>query len=415
VVSEIEIALAEVHARDWSRVVGTLVRSTRDLDLAEDATQDAFLSAIDAWKRDGVPDSPSAWLITAARRKVIDRQRREMTLARKLPLLIVPDADGDDDVPDGIADDRLRLIFTCCHPAIALDSRVALALRLVCGLETAAIARLFVVPLPTMAARMTRAKKKIAAAGIAYRVPEQRELPERLPGVLSVIYLLFTAGHTAASGDRLTQPELTRRALDLATLMANLMPEEPDVLGLFALLRLSDARRDTRVYPDGRLMLLEDQDRSRWDEVAIREGIDAVERSIQRTRGRLPGKYALQAAIEAVHMESPTYAETDWPQLLALYNLLREVSPSPIVEINRAVVVSKLDGPGAGLTMLDTLADWDGGKHYYLFAAARADLLRRLGRFEEARSEYRRALTLTDNAVEREFLETRIASIAKMV
>jgi len=404
---QVEVAVAEAHERDWPRVVGTLVRATRDLDLAEDAVQDAFVSAIDAWARDGIPASPAAWLITAARRKVIDRQRREMNLTRKLPLLIVP---GDDDAlpPDQIPDERLRLVFTCCHPALAIEARVALTLRLVCGLETATIARLFVVPLPTMAARITRAKKKIAISGIAYRVPEAHELPERLPAVLSVVYLLFTAGHTALSGDRLVQPELTQRALDLASIIAQLMPDEPEVLGLFGLLRLSDARREARVDTKGHLVLLERQDRSRWDHAAIQEGIAAVESSLIRTRGRLPGRYVLQAAIEAVHSEAMGYEETDWPQLLCLYNLLREVAPSPIVEMNRAVVVSKLSGPDAGLAILDDLADWDGGEHYYLFAAARADLLRRLGRIAEANAEYRRALALTDNAVEQGFLLDRI-------
>lgn len=404
---EVEAALADVHARDWPRVVATLVRATRDLDLAEDAAQDAFVLAIAAWARDGIPASPAAWLITAARRRAIDRQRREMNMARKLPLLIVPGDDApaaDDDIPD----DRLRLIFTCCHPALAIEARVALALRLVCGLDTAAIARLFVVPAPTMAARLTRARKKIAAAGIAYRVPERHELPERLPAVLSVIYLLFTAGHTAASGVRLVQPELTSRALDLSAIMAHLMPEEPEVLGLYALLRLSDARREGRVDAQGRLVLLEHQDRSRLDAAKTREGLAMVETSLRRTRGRLPGRYALQAAIEAVHMEAPRYAETDWRQLLCLYNLLREAAPSPLVDINRAVVVSKLTGPDAGLSMLDDLANWDAGKHYYLFAAVRADLLRRLRRFAEANAEYRRALALTDNAIEQAFLQDRI-------
>ncbi|MBA3378478.1 MAG: RNA polymerase sigma factor, partial [Chloroflexia bacterium] len=289
-----------------------------------------------------------------------------------------------------------------------IEGRVALALRLVCGLETAAIARLFVVPPATMAARLTRAKKKIARSGIAYRVPEARELPGRLPAVLSVIYLLFTAGHTASSGDRLMQPELTSRAIDLATIMAHLMPEEPEVLGLYALLRLSDTRREARVDAQGRLVLLENQDRSRWDAAKAREGFALVEASLRRTRGRLPGRYALQAAIEAVHMDASSYGETDWRQLLCLYNLLGEVAPSPLVDINRAVVASKLSGPDVGLSILDDLAGWDGGKHYYLFAAARADLLRRFRRFAEANAEYRRALALTDNAIEQAFLQDRI-------
>lgn len=402
----LEAALAEAHARDWPRVVATIVRATRDLDLAEDAVQDAFESAIDAWGRDGIPDSPAAWLITTARRKAIDRQRREMNLARKLPLLIVP---GDDERSiDDIPDERLRLIFTCCHPAIAIEGRVALALRLVCGLETAVIARLFVVPPTTMAARLTRAKKKIARSGIAYRVPEARELPGRLPAVLSVIYLLFTAGHTSPAGDRLMQPELTSRAIDLATIMAHLMPEEPEVLGLYALLRLSDSRREARVDAQGRLVLLENQDRSRWDVAKTCDGLAMVEASLRQTRGRLPGRYALQATIEAVHMEASNYSETDWQQLLCLYNLLRKVAPSPLVDINRAVVASKLSGPDTGLSMLDDLADWDGGKHYYLFAAVRADLLRRLGRLAEANDEYCRAFGLTGNVMEQAFLRDRI-------
>lgn len=409
---QVEAALADAHAREWSRVVATLVRATRDFDLAEDAAQDAFLTAIDAWARDGIPASPVAWLITTARRKALDRLRRQSTLTRKLPLLIVP---GDDEPGDDFPDDRLRLVFTCCHPAIALEARVALALRLVCGLETAAIARLFLVPLPTMAARITRAKAKIVLAGIAYRVPDHDELPGRLPAVMSVIYLLFTAGHTAYAGDRLVETELVRRALELATITAQLLPDEPEVLGLYALLRLSDARRAARVDADDRLVLLERQDRTRWDAVAIQEGVNAVVAALGQTRGSVPGPYALQAAIEAVHMESASYAETDWRQLLGLYDLLRQVAPSPIVELNRAVVVARLAGPEEALDLVDGLESWRGGTQYYLLAAARADLLRRLGRFEEASGEYQRALALTDNTVEQRFLRDRLAGLDPMI
>lgn len=403
---QVEVAVAEAYEREWPRVVSALVPATRDLDLAEDAAQDAFVAAISDWERNGIPASPIAWLITTGRRKAIDRQRRETTLARKLPLLVVPDGDAEPD--DDLPDERLRLIFTCCHPALSMEARVALALRLICGLETNAIARLFVVPASTMAARITRAKKKIAVAGIAYRVPSRNELPERLPAVLSVIYLLFTAGHTAPRGEMLMVPELVRRALDLARMMVRLMPEEPEVLGLYALLRLSNARGEARLDATGRLVLLENQDRNRWDSAAIRDGLAAVEAALARTRGQVPGRYALQAAIEAVHMEAPSYLETDWRQLLCLYDLLCEIAPSPIVEMNRAVVVSKLSGPDAGLAILDDLANWDAGKHYYLFAAARADLLRRLGRFAEANAEYCRALVFTANTIERGYLLDRI-------
>ncbi len=410
----VEVALASAHEQYWSRVTGTLAREMRDLDLAEEAAQDAFVTALEAWQRSGIPEHQLAWLLTVARRKALDRIRREATLARKLPQLIVPDDDDfATDDPDHFPDDQLRLLFTCCHPAIAPEARVALALRMVCGLETATVARLFIVPLPTMAARITRAKKKIASAGIAYRVPRPDELPSRLPAVLSTIYLLFTAGHTAPAGPNLVSPELVRRSLALARLLSALMPDEPEVLGLFALLRLSDARRETRVDGRGRLLLLEDQDRSRWDRVAIGEGVATLERSLGLTRGRLPGRYVLQAAIEAVHLDAPSYDETDWPQLLALYVLLREVAPSPLVDLNQAVVLAKVAGPEAGLAALDGLADWRGGEQYYLYAAARADVLRLLGRTQDALGEYRRARSLTSNEAERAFLETRIAENAE--
>jgi RNA polymerase sigma-70 factor (ECF subfamily) len=330
-----------------------------------------------------------------------------------LPLLIVPEGEADDPPgADPFTDDQLRLIFTCCHPAIAPEARVALSLRLICGLETAAIARLFIVPVPTMAARITRAKKKIAAAGIAYRVPDRDELPARLPTVLSTIYLLFTAGHTAPSGESLTSPELSWRALDLARLVCTLMPGEPEVLGLFALIRLSDSRRATRTDERGRLILLADQDRSRWDRSAIAEGTAALERSLAMTRGPLPGAFALQGAIEAVHLEATSFDETDWRQLDALYGLLHDVAPSPLVRLNRAVVVAKLAGPEAALDELDRIRGWSGGSHYHLRAMTQAELLRQSGRMDEAAAEYSKALALPQNDAERAFIVERLAEIS---
>lgn len=407
-VSPVDAALAEAWEHGWPRVIGRLVRETRDLDLAEDATQDAFVTAMETWTRDGVPVNPSAWLMVVARRKVLDRQRRTTTLARKLPLLIVPPDDDEADAINAWHDDQLRLIFTCCHPTLAPEQRVALALRLICGLDTATIARLFLVPESTMAARLTRGRRKIATAGIAWRVPDPVEMPERLQAVLDTVYLLFTAGHTRPIGEDLLDPVLLDRSESLARLIANLLPDQPAALGLLALIRLSNARRDVRKDDLGRLVLLEDQDRTRWDAAAIAEGVAVLERSLTLSRFGLPERYALQAAIEAVHLEASTYDQTDWPQLFALYTLLDAVAPSPLVKLNRVVVLSRLQGAQAGLAALDTLDVGTGSNLAAPIAVARADLLRRAENWPAAADAYHRAIALTDNDVQRAFLHDRL-------
>jgi RNA polymerase sigma-70 factor, ECF subfamily len=409
----IAAAVAEAHRREWAFVLAATARVTRDLDVAEECVQDAYVAALDTWARQGVPRNPGAWLTTAARHRALDTLRRDRTLRTKLPLLIVPeqrasDATEPDDGSDVIADDRLRLIFTCCHPALAREAQVALTLRLVCGLTTAEIAKAFVVSEPTMAARVTRAKKKIAAARIAYRVPESPELPDRLDAVLTVIHLLYTTGHTDPHGSGLVRPDLVDRAIAVARLLLELMPDEPEVGGLLALLLITDARRATRTDASGGLQLLENQDRSLWDSAAIAEGRALVTDAV---RGGRPGRFALQAAIAAVHAEAPSYAETDWSQLLALYDRLLGAWPSPVVALNRAVVVAMVSGPAAALDEIAGL-ERDGRLDGYRYLpAAKADLLRRLDRRDEARSSYQAALDLSENAAERAFLARRIAEM----
>jgi RNA polymerase sigma-70 factor (ECF subfamily) len=392
-------------------VLAATARVTRDLEAAEECVQDAYVAALDAWTRQGVPRNPAAWLTTAARRRALDLLRRDRTLRSKLPLLIVPDS-VDEQAANGnggaevIGDDRLRLIFTCCHPALAREAQVALTLRLVCGLSTAEIARAFVVSETTMAARVTRAKKKIATARIAYRVPEPAELPDRLDAVLTVVHLLYTTGHTAPDGPDLVRADLVERAIGLASMLRELMPDEPEVRGLLGLLMITSARLATRTDRQGNLLLLEDQDRSLWDARAIAEGAGLV---LGALRGGRPGRFALQAAIAAVHAEAPSYAETDWPQLLELYDALLRAWPSPVVALNRAVVVAMTSGPAAALDEIAVL-EQDGrlGGYRYL-PATKADLLRRLGRGAEARAAYLAALELTQNAAERAFIARRIA------
>jgi RNA polymerase sigma-70 factor, ECF subfamily len=410
----IAAAVAEAHRREWALVLAATARVTRDLDAAEECVQDAYVAALDAWARQGVPRNPGAWLTTAARHRALDTLRRDRTLRTKLPLLIVPDqAPGADaEAVDGkrvISDDRLRLIFTCCHPALAREAQVALTLRLVCGLSTAEIAKAFVVSEPTMAARVTRAKKKISTARIAYRVPEAAELPDRLDAVLTVIHLLFTTGHTDPHGSGLVRPELVERAIALARLLRELMPDEAEVCGLLALLLITDARRATRTDVNGGLQLLENQDRSLWDAAAIAEGGGLV---VESLRGGRPGRFALQAAIAAVHAEAPSYAATDWPQLLVLYDRLLRAWPSPVVALNRAVVTSMVDGPAAALEEIARLEQDGRLDGYRYLQATKADLLRRLGRRAEARQSYRNALDLTENAAERAFLTNRIAEMS---
>jgi RNA polymerase sigma-70 factor (ECF subfamily) len=410
-------AIADAHRREWAFVLAATARVAGDLDLAEECVQDAYAAALAAWTRQGVPRNPAAWLTTTARRRAIDVLRRDQVLRAKLPLLIEPDppvagsappasAGGDED--EVIPDDRLRLIFTCCHPALAREAQVALTLRLVCGLTTPEIAQAFLVSEPTMAARVTRAKKKISAARIPYRVPGEAELPDRLDAVLTVVHLLYTTGHTAPAGPGLVRPDLVERAIGLARMLHALMPDEREASGLLALILLTDARRATRADASGRMLLLAEQDRSRWDRAAIAEGAALVPAAL---RGGRPGRFVLQAAIAALHAEAPSYGETDWPQIAALYDVLLRAWSSPVVALNRAVAVAMAQGPAAGLAQIGELeADGRLAGYRYL-PAVKADLLRRLGNNEEAARAYRDALALSDNDAEREFLAGRLAEV----
>jgi RNA polymerase sigma-70 factor (ECF subfamily) len=403
----VERAVADAHRREWAFVLAATARIAGDFDVAEECVQDAYIAALDAWSRDGVPRKPGAWLTATAKRKALDVLRRERVFRSKMPLLVEPD-EAEMDVPDDdpVTDDRLRLVFTCCHPALAREAQAALTLRLVCGVSTGNIARAFLVSEPTMAARVTRAKKKISAARIPYRVPGAAELPERLDAVLTVIHLLYTTGHTAPSGTDLVRDDIVDRALDLARMLRALMPDEPEVRGLLALLLVTDARRATRTDAEGRLVLLEDQDRSAWDRAAIDEGRRLV---VDAFRTGRVGRYALQAAIASLHAEAPHYSGTDWPQVLGLYDRLLQVWSSPVVALNRAVAVSMVHGPGAALDEIEALERDDRLAGYHYLPAVRADLLRRLGRHHEAATAYRAALNLADNAAEREFLAARLA------
>ena len=389
-------------------MLAATVRVTRDLDAAEEAVQDAYVEALRTWPRDGVPGRPAAWLTTVARRKALNVMRRRQTLETKLPLLLEP---GDAEMPepdtDAIPDDRLRLIFTCCHPALAQEAQVALTLRLVCGVATPDVAQAFLVAEATMAARLTRAKRKIAAARIRYAVPSADELPERVDAVLTVIHLLYATGHAAHSGEDLVRDELTGRALDLARMLRLLLPADREAAGLLALLLVHHARRATRTDAQGRLLRLEEQDRAAWDRELIAEADRLV---VGALSAGPPGRFTLQAAIAALHAQAPSYAETDWPQILTLYDVLLRIWPSPVVALNRAVAVSMVEGPEAALAEVEALERDDRLAGYRYLPATKADLLRRLGRDAEAGDAYRAALALSDNAAEQEFLAERVRS-----
>jgi RNA polymerase sigma-70 factor, ECF subfamily len=386
-------------------VLAATVRVTRDLDAAEEAVQDAYVQALRTWTADGVPDRPGAWLTTVARRRALNLLRRHRTLQTKLPLLLEPETEEPQET-DVIPDDRLRLIFTCCHPALALEAQVALTLRLVCGIATPDVAHAFLVSEPTMAARLTRAKKKIAAAHIPYTVPAADELPARVEAVLTVIHLLYTTGHAAPAGDELVRDELTGRALDLVRMLRVLLPGDREAAGLHALLLVHEARRATRTDPAGRLLRLEDQDRSAWNRELIGQADRLVVGALEAGP---PGRFLLQGAIASLHAHAPSYEETDWPQILTLYDALLRVWPSPVVALNRAVAVAMVDGPEAALADIEVLERDPRLAGYRYLPATKADLLHRLGRDAEAAGAYRAALALTDNAVERAFLEERLS------
>ncbi|MCT9008090.1 RNA polymerase sigma factor [Streptomyces rhizosphaerihabitans] len=430
---EVEEAVAAAFREEWGQVVATLIRVTGDWDLAEECAQDAFAQALDRWRRDGVPRRPGAWLTTTARNRALDVLRREAVGAQKLREVAVSTRDeepydpygtydpysayGPHDPCDGrydsefddgsgVRDDRLRLIFTCCHPALPIEARVALTLRALAGLTTPEIAHAFLVPEATMAQRLVRAKRKIRNAGIPYRVPPAHLLPERTTGVLGVLYLLFNEGYAATAGADLVRTNLCAEAIRLARVLARLMPDEPEVVGLLALLLLHDARRGTRVDASGDLVTLEDQDRTAWDRSEAEEGAALLETALRRGR---PGPYQIQAAIAACHTTAGTAEETDWADIAALYGELRRFVPSAVVRLNRAVAVGMAEGTDAGLALVAELEGEGELDAYHLLPATRADLLRRAGRTTEAAEAYERALDLVENAAERRFLEKRLA------
>ena len=407
----IQETVSAVYQAESRRVLATLIRLLGDFDAAEEALHDAFRAALEQWPRDGIPANPRAWLVSAGRFKAIDAKRRQTRFDA------LEDAPGGGDVavvdgnawadPESVEDDRLRLIFTCCHPVLAPDAQVALTLREVCGLRTEEIAQAFLTPAPTLAQRIVRAKGKIRDAGVPYQVPEPAELPERLDAVLRVIYLVFNEGYSASAGDSVTRRDLSSEAIRLGRLVVELLAE-PEALGLLALMVLHDSRREARTSPDGELIVLEEQDRSLWNKALIAEGTVLVQRALSVPRF---GPYAIQAAIAAVHADAATAADTDWTEIVGLYDVLLTLSPSPVVELNRAVAVAMRDGPQAGLQLVDAILSRGDLGEYRLAHAARADLSRRLGRTEDARASYSRALQLTRQEPERRFITRRIEAL----
>ena len=405
-------AVEEVYRLESRRVLATLIRLLGDFDRAEEAMHEAFVSAVEQWARDGVPANPRAWLVSAGRFKAIDAARRRARFDRSLAALareLEHSAETDPKLEDAqtLEDDRLRLVFTCCHPALTPDAQVALTLREVCGLTTEEIARAFLTTAPTVAQRIVRAKAKIRDARIPYQVPERNELPERLDSVLRVIYLVFNEGYSASGGESLMRADLSAEAIRLGRLLVELLPE-PEATGLLALMLLHESRREARLAPDGTLVLLGDQDRPRWNRALIAEGAALVERAITSRRF---GPYTLQAAIAAVHGEAQEASQTDWAQIVGLYDVLHRVEPSPVVELNRAVAIAMRDGAAAGLPLIEEILERGDLADYHLLHSARADLLRRLGRTEDARDAYQRALALTRQEPERRFLERRLREL----
>ena len=397
-----------IYRAESRRVLATLIRLLGDFDLAEEAMHDAFIAALDAWPTDGLPHNPRAWLVSTGRFKAIDRLRRgarfDAALAARAEEIETSVPPMTDTSNQELEDDRLRLIFICCHPALTPDSQIALTLREVCGLATEDIAHAFLVPAPTLAQRIVRAKGKIRDARIPYQVPSRTELPERLDAVLHVVYLVFNEGYSASSGDSLTRSDLSGEAIRLGRLLIELLPE-PEAAGLLALMLLHDARRPARTSPSGELILLEDQDRSLWNRAQITEGLELVSQALSSRRF---GPYSLQAAIAAVHAEAKTAAETDWPQIVGLYDVLLRAAESPVVELNRAAAIAMRDGPAAGLALIDAILDRGDLAGYSFAHSARAELLRRLGRTDESIAAYRRALELTAQSPERRFIERRL-------
>lgn len=413
--AEVERALVDARRREWATLLATTAWTTRDLDVAEECVQEAFVAAFIAWTRDGVPENPGAWLALTAKRRAIDMIRRDVTWRSKLPLLIEPESNEPSDVvrgelieidgEDTLRDERLRLIFLCCHPALAPEAQMALTLRLVCGMTTTDIARVFLVTETTMGARLTRAKHKISTARIPLRMPSESEMPERLRAVLGVIYLLFTMGHTATSGSALMRPELVDQALHLTQVLQELMPDEREVRGLLALMMVTDARRATRLDADGALLRLDAQDRSQWDVVAIARARELIDEGLRTPR---PGRFVLQAAIASVHAQSPSFDQTDWAEIVRLYDELLVAWPSPVVALNRAVAVSMVDGPLVALALVEELALDPRLADYHYVAAIKSDLLLRLGRSDESLHEGQRARELTRNEAERDFLDAQV-------